>query len=197
MGFEEPGYAELIRDEWSRLSTSWASASRNPLEYVEFFQSHAAKDNQTDFISFGEITDGRATSMDAWSPNLREVLIQEISAALSPQKPADGYMRIFEARKDGELVAYALLSFHPNAETPHAWLQDVVVHSDHRGTGIGSELVAAIEGDLRSAGDIKYIFLESSVKKPRAHHFFGLHGYEPSAVVMLKDLKPLRSPKPR
>jgi len=170
------------------LRMGWAAANRDAQEFVNFFCDQVTKNNNTDFVSFGEITDGRAISMNSWSPGLRGVLTREISAGLSLEKPDDEYMRIFEAREDETLVAYALLSFHPSAESPHVWLHDVIVDEQRRSTGIGAGLVNAIESELRAAGDIKYVFLESSVKKEKAHRFFGRLGYEPSAVVMIKTL---------
>ena len=170
------------------LNMGWAAADRDVQEYVAFFLDQVTQNNNTDFVSFGEITDGRAISMDSWSPNLREVLAQEIAAGLSLEKPTNEYMRIFEAREDDILVAYALLSFHPTAESPHVWLQDVIVDEKRRNAGIGGSLVKAIESELRGAGNVKYVFLESSVKKEKAHRFFKRLGFEPSAVVMIKAL---------
>lgn len=165
----------------------WAPRERDPQEFVNFFCEQVATNSE--FVSFGEITDGRAISMNEWSPALREVLTREVSAGLSgEQSDGEHYMRIFEARAPGgKLVAYALLSFHPGAATPHIWLQDVVVDSSLRNAGLGSQLYKEIEKHL-SSGQIKHLFLESSVRKPRAHAFFHRFGYQDCAIVMSKIL---------
>jgi GNAT superfamily N-acetyltransferase len=77
------------------------------------------------------------------------------------------------ARVDGELVGYARLV---TDRATHAWLCDVFVAADHRGRGIGRELVAAADGLLASYGVQRAVLSTHD-----AHTLYADFGFAPLA----------------
>jgi GNAT superfamily N-acetyltransferase len=117
-----------------------------------------------------EIVDGNG--FDALVPALAEILSDAVDSGaavnfLRPLPVADAEawwrsrsadvareaIRPIVARLDGELVGVVLLVPSPKQNSPYrADVQKVLVHRRARGRGIGSGLMAALEGVARGAG---------------------------------------------
>lgn len=64
---------------------------------------------------------------------------------------------------------------------PSAIVEDVVVHSDYRGQGVGKKMMQFAFKECKKAGCYKMV-LSSNIRRDRAHHFyeslgFKKHGY--------------------
>ena len=92
--------------------------------------------------------------------------------------PLDGVGAAFGsgvvAREDGRIVGCAAFELHGDA----ALIRSVAVHPDARGHGLGSALVAAVEGLARDAGARDAYLLTET-----AEAWFPRFGYAPIARV--------------
>lgn len=90
--------------------------------------------------------------------------------------------RLFVAceAESGQVVgSYALLVMHNLAHqgTPSAIAEDVVVHQQHRGQGIGRRMMDHAMEQARTAGAYK-LALSSNLKRTRAHAFYDALGFQ-------------------
>lgn len=89
--------------------------------------------------------------------------------------------RLFVACDAGGRVlgSYALLVMHNLAHmgTPSAIAEDVVVDQNHRGQGIGRQMMEHARSLAREAGAYK-LALSSNQKRTRAHAFYDSLGFE-------------------
>jgi len=87
------------------------------------------------------------------------------------------------AEKGGSITGYLLASFHGTlfANGPVAWVEELVVTPDARGSGIGRVLMAAAEHWARSV-PCAYLALASR----RAGPFYEALGYDVSATYFRK-----------
>ncbi len=82
----------------------------------------------------------------------------------------------------GYILAYSHLTFL--ASGPVAWVEELMVASSRRRSGLGSELMAATEEWARDTVHAPYIALASR----RAGDFYRAIGYDDSAVFFKKSL---------
>lgn len=142
----------------------------------------------TPYISHSELQGSRAASPTQWRSDLAATLRHELNATLS-LNPADANQLIATANIGDQLVGMALVSIdsNPDVTTPFASLDDLIVHPDHRGAGIGQQLIAWVEQQLLARG-IQRLFLESGAGNHHAHSFFQGLNFQPVSVVMMKEL---------
>ena len=94
------------------------------------------------------------------------------------------------AEEDEAIVGTADLFVVPNlthAAAPIAYLENVVVDRDHRGSGVGLALFSEVERRAREGGCYK-IQLISNAAREEAHRFYEAVGFEPSATGFRKYL---------
>jgi GNAT superfamily N-acetyltransferase len=60
---------------------------------------------------------------------------------------------------------------------PSAIVEDVVVHSDYRGQGVGKKMMQFAFEKCKKAGCYKMV-LSSNIRRDRAHHFYESLGFE-------------------
>lgn len=84
---------------------------------------------------------------------------------------------LFAARREGRIVGVLVLALYPTLTGRKAWIEDVVVDSSERGTGIGRALVerAISEASARGAATID---LTSSPSRRAAHKLYLACGFE-------------------
>lgn len=92
------------------------------------------------------------------------------------------------ARVDGELAGFVM--FGPESQryeqdVQRGFVDNIYVAPDHRGEGVGSDLLAAAESKLREAG-VDTLSLEVMADNERARRFYRRHGYEPHRVELEK-----------
>ncbi len=137
------------------------------------------------YISHAELQLGRAIDSEHWSPNLAQLVADEIRAAAANGTRSG--LRVAMATKGSQLRAMALVSFHCDLDSSYAVIEDLVVDKALRRHGIGNALLIWIEQEVRTAG-CQQIFLESGISNREAHHFFEQHGFRPCSVVMRKSV---------
>jgi GNAT superfamily N-acetyltransferase len=81
------------------------------------------------------------------------------------------------------VVGYVLASVHLTflANGPVCWVEELMVHADHRGAGVGGALMRFVEGWAADRG-AAYVSLASR----RAGDFYRALGYDDSAVFYRK-----------
>ena len=166
------------------INCTWCTPSDTPSldKLVELFVSNAC--NQ--YISHGEVIDGRANNMHEWKGNIKEIMTGEFSAALhSDFDCPDIFTKLAIARRDDAVIALALVQFYP--ETKIAMLCDIVVDAPLRGQKIGEAMLGWIETEVKAWG-AKFIFLESGKHNHSAHRFFEQAGFQGVSIVMAKNV---------
>lgn len=108
------------------------------------------------YISAGELQEGRAVSEEAWDPELRTRLEDELTGALSPGSA----QRVLVAWNWSEPVGVALVKFCLEAPRPYAVLEDLVVRRQDQRQGIGRQLMELVATRAAEAG-CQHLYLES------------------------------------
>lgn len=110
---------------------------------------------------------------------------QERGLRLIVQTPAAG--QIFVARKDSLAVGMVSLLFTISTAEggPACWLEDLIVHSDFRGAGLGSRLVAQAIEFARSQGCLRISLLTDRTNEA-AQRFYRRHGFVDSPMAPLR-----------
>ena len=149
-----------------------------------FFVAHA----DAAYISHSELQFGRATAVGAWSDELHAKVASEATAAIANTIAATTIgPRLALALQDGTIAGLAFVSFRPDAPTPFAVLDDIIVAPSSRGQGLGRAFLAWITEACRQGG-MKRLFLESGGDNHGAHAFFARDGFVPTSVVMMRTL---------
>jgi GNAT superfamily N-acetyltransferase len=101
------------------------------------------------------------------------------------ETPACG--QIFVARSDGRAVGMVNLLFTVSTAEggPACWLEDVVVHPDHRGAGLGARLVGHAIEVARSRGYLRISLLTDQTNEA-AQRFYSRHGFVASPMTPLR-----------
>jgi GNAT superfamily N-acetyltransferase len=69
-----------------------------------------------------------------------------------------------------------------------AIIEDLIVDKDHRGKGIGRQLVRFVEDRVAVGGEVKVIELSSDLHRKAAHEFWEKCGYSKLAVQFRKEI---------
>lgn len=154
---------------------------RSAADLARFFVDNVC--GTTDYISHGEIACGRAVGPNEWSPDVLEVVRDEIQSAA--HVPAD-MKRVWYGEEDGELVGLAIVDL---SNLPLASFDDLVVASGGRSEGRGVTFVRAVLSDLGTLPGVTGVTCESGLANPRAHAFIRRVGFEPVSHVFYFDLR--------
>ena len=167
------------------LELRWASPSDDPQALVGFFVGNVSPD----YISQGEIQDGRASVAGVWSSNLHSILLRQFGAACR-RLPEGNYdeTRIALANDQAkQLTALGYVGIDRSSSIASATLYDLLVRTDARGSGAGSDVLEWIERQLH-AEKIKFLFLETAMRNRRAQAFFEHAGFVAVSVNCMKEL---------
>lgn len=103
---------------------------------------------------------------------------------------ADPHQYLAVARRGGRVIGTLQLTVVPGMSrqgATRAQIEGVRVHTDERGTGLGTELLVWAEQEARERGCV-ILQLTSDVKRQDAHRFYQHLGYEASHVGFKKRL---------
>ena len=103
---------------------------------------------------------------------------------------ADPHQYLAVARGNGRVVGTLQLTVVPGLSrrgATRAQIEGVRVHTDERGSGLGTELLEWAEREARGRGCVM-LQLTSDVKRQDAHRFYQRLGYEASHVGFKKRL---------
>ena len=149
---------------------------------VELFVRNVNKQ----YISHGEVIDGRANNMNEWKLEIKEIMREEFAEAMNSSFDiSHTFSKLCILTQEENIVALALVVFYP--QTKIAILSDIVVDEPFRGQKIGEAMFHWIETEAKLWG-AKSIFLESGLQNKSAHHFFENMGFMTTSVVMIKDI---------
>jgi len=167
-----------------KISYKWCTSSDSSLldMLAEIFVGNAG----VQYISHGEVIDGRANNMSEWKTDIKAIMKEEFAKAMhSALDSPETFTRLSVAQQNGHTIALALVEFHP--ETKVVVLCDIVVGAQLRGQKIGESMFGWIEAEAKHWG-AKFIFLESGNTNQSAHHFFERMGFHTTSVVMMKEI---------
>lgn len=103
---------------------------------------------------------------------------------------ADPHQYLAVARRGGRVVGTLQLTVVPGMSrqgATRAQIEGVRVHTDERGSGLGTELLEWAEREARGRGCVM-LQLTSDAKRQDAHRFYQHLGYEASHVGFKKRL---------
>ena len=167
-----------------KIIHKWCTLSDIPMldTLVELFVSNVSKQ----YISHGEVIDGRANNMNEWKSDIKEIMREEFADAINNSFDAPHtFSKLCVTLQEDNIVALALVEFYP--KTKIAILSDIIVDEPFRGEKIGESMLNWIETEVKLWG-AKSIFLESGLQNKSAHHFFENMGFKTTSVVMAKDI---------
>lgn len=148
-------------------------------------------DNLTEsYISHSELQSYRALAPGAWSPDIREIIAEDIRLRIKATDiPAAGQCtQLAAALEENErIIGVFLVTFSHNSAVPFCVLEDIVIEKASRGKGYGSAFLHWITSECQQRG-IYRLFLESGIENHRAHDLFHKAGFRSISVVMIKDL---------
>jgi N-acetylglutamate synthase-like GNAT family acetyltransferase len=167
----------------NEIAFCWGSpANLNTLdELVNLFTNNI----NNNYISHGEVIDGRANSLSEWKINLSDILKNELINALTNEGTKDEFNKLALCKLNNQIIGFAIIEF--NRITNISILSDIIINNTHRGKNIGKAFISWLEHELKSS-NMKMIFLESGIKNSSAHHFFEKSGYKRSSIVMVKEI---------
>ena len=140
----------------------------------------------TEYISHGEVIDGRANNLNEWKENIREIMREEFAEAMQTDfDHPETFNKLAMAQQNNDIIAVALVEFHPNTKV--CILCDIVVDKLLRGEKNGETMLNWIETQIKLWG-AKFLFLESGENNHSAHKFFKRVGFQSSSVVMVKEI---------
>ena len=151
------------------IKINWFGNINRVDELVNIFLNNTG----IEYITHIEIEEGRALSLNEWSPNLKDILKEELITEMAKSK-------VVAAEDNGIIRGYALLKLENKILT----IEDIVVNQK----GIGTEIMEWIEKEMRKNG-IKTLMADIGVKNKRAQEFMKKLGYEAQTIVYIKNLK--------
>ena len=150
-----------------------------------------------------EVTFQRERAQDLWA-EIEPLLVEHYNEIatfkdipLAPDKAqynaADdaGKLRLYTARKAGELVGYAafLVTQNPHYTTSKQALQDVIfVSAEHRRGRLGLQLLLYAEQEL-TADNVDVVYHHVKIKHPALGKLLEHLGYEATETMYSKRLK--------
>lgn len=135
------------------------------------------------YISHGELMEGRAISPQAWAPDLEARLTIEFEKALL-HKPLE-ISNMVTAYIQNQLVGFVLLEFETSSAGKYALLSDIVVEKKHRHLHIGEHLLRWTSNMLKE-NQIENLFAESNISNTVAHRFLEKNGFVTISKVFRK-----------
>ena len=88
-------------------------------------------------------------------------------------------LTLFATEDDkGRLIGMLTLTFCPTLTGDKYWIEDVIVHDEFRGHGIGKALVKAAVSHVKQSGQPYRIYLTSNPSRTAARNLYRSKGFE-------------------
>lgn len=142
-----------------------------------------SRNTSVQYISHGELMEGRAIAPNAWAPDLEERLTVEFGKALS-HAPMES-SNIVTAYYQNQLVGFILLEYETSPAGKYALLSDIVVEKNKRNLNIGEHMIEWTSAALKE-NHIQSLFAESNIANTIAHRFLEKNGFVTISKVFRK-----------
>jgi GNAT superfamily N-acetyltransferase len=115
-----------------------------------------------------------------------DLLLHELSSSLGTidkdrvnRLLEEGRLTLFAAEDDnGRFTGMLTLTFCPTLTGDKYWIEDVIVHDEFRGHGIGKALVKAAVSHVKQSGQPYRIYLTSNPSRTAARNLYRSEGFE-------------------
>ena len=108
------------------------------------------------------------------SPSLGTIDTDRVNSLLD-----EGRITLFAAvDDDGRLSGMLTLTFCPTLTDDKYWIEDVIVHHEFRGHGVGKALVKAAVNHVKQSGQPYRIYLTSNPSRTAARNLYRSEGFE-------------------
>ena len=154
-------------------------------EYTDQLAGFFEENVDENYISHGEIIDGRAENFNEWKKNIKEVMDAEFREILAVSSGNGNYSRICVCTLNQKMAGMSLVAFKDEVKV--AIIEDIIISKEFRKRKLGSSFLGWIENEIRLKG-VSFIMLESGINNKKAHDFFHGNGYQQASVVMVKKL---------
>ena len=119
-----------------------------------------------------------------------QALTQELERKIETALPSSHTLLI--ASDKTEIIGYAAVHWLPALfqSGPDGYLSELFVSAARRGQGVGSRLLAAVEGEARHRGCPRLTLLNLKDRESYRRGFYAAHGFteQPEAVRFVKPL---------
>jgi GNAT superfamily N-acetyltransferase len=99
---------------------------------------------------------------------------------------------VLVAEDNGCVVGFAYMEYEPvlyaELATKVAWLHDIYIEPERRGSGAGFELMEAVKSEAKSHGANK-VLLSVSVKNSNGQEFFERNGFRTTMHEMMLEIE--------
>lgn len=166
------------------ITFQWATDKNQAAACAAFF---CANVNQS-YISHSEVLCGRAIDAHTWSPNLQQIVTNEIASA-SPATLETGKGKAVLTAWDKNICVGLLIVSADTGPTgiPYATLDDIVVDKNYRHAHIAQRMCQMAEETLKRL-HITQFLLESGKDNAAAHHALERLGFAQISISMMKRL---------
>ncbi|NVO09103.1 MAG: GNAT family N-acetyltransferase [Bacteroidales bacterium] len=165
------------------VTFSWCNSIKEIKEIAAFFTKH----KNVEYISHGEVQDGRASNFSTWHSDFRKLIFTDFKKALKKNSDFEESYLLAQARFKDELIGFCFIMIKKKLECSYIELQDFIIDPNFQRKGIGSALIKWIEKSMRLEG-IKKIFLESGIDNHDAHSFFTQRGFHVCSKMFYKEI---------
>ena len=115
-----------------------------------------------------------------------DLLLHELSPSLGTidrdrvnRLMEEGRLTLFAAENDkGRLTGMLTLTFCATLTDDKYWIEDVIVHDEFRGHGVGKALVKAAVSHVKQSGQPYRIYLTSNPSRTAARNLYRSEGFE-------------------
>jgi len=164
-----------------QLSFKWI----HDLSETEKLTTLFISNSKEDYISHGEIQEGRAYNENTWSNDILTILTSEFNDALKNE--LFHHSNIVAAYLSNNLVGFALVEYKNSPNGSYAVLSDIIVDKNYRNNNIGEKLIKWVLIQLNN-NNIKSLFAESNINNHVAHQFLIKLGFKPISKVFKQNI---------
>lgn len=136
----------------------------------------------TSYISHGELMEGLAQDANNWVQDIEERLSRTFA------EYGDANHQIYTAiSSSDDIIGVLSLSFGGSERHQFLLVEDLAVHPEYRGMGVGQSLMDKALS-LAKEKQLKNVYLESGIQNHQAHEFFETRGFVAISKVFRLDL---------
>jgi len=164
-----------------QINIKWVSETAAAGKLAKLFITNAGKQ----YISHGELQEGRAVHTKEWAPDLEARLTSEFEAAIRNTPFSES--NIIGAYQHNTLVGFILMEYTQAPTQIFATMADIIVDKAYRNSKVGEKLIHWAVQELKAHG-IHDLYAESNVSNEVAHAFLHKMGFKTISKVFRKEI---------